>query len=94
MTRHSQEKTGEKNFPKMTQKWLQEGVGSDKPTALSKVTALVDGGLPSFDARHCSAIGRMLISCDTLVVSSTTQCLLQWREIKYQTVPSCMGSFN
>lgn len=37
------EKTGEKNFPKMTQKWLQEGVGSDKPTALSKVTALVDG---------------------------------------------------
>ena len=50
MTRHSQEKTGEKNFPKMTQKWLQEGVGSDKPTALSKVTALVDGGLPSFDA--------------------------------------------
>lgn len=52
-----QEKTGEKNFPKMTQKWLQEGVGSDKPTALSKVTALVDGGLPSFDA----LTGRMLI---------------------------------
>ena len=44
----SEEKTGEKNFPKMTQKWLLRGHGAEKPLPLSTVTARVDGGLPQF----------------------------------------------
>ena len=44
----SEEKTGEKNFPKTTQKWLLRGHGTEKPLPLSTVTARVDGGLPQF----------------------------------------------